>query len=162
MRWQWQRRWSQRCSMSPTLSHAKAPELQNISRIAESIKTQEDFLTSIYEGLSGHFPDLSFAMLRASVNSDTQIPILTINQCHLFVHPPYGMVSRIQGYVQYKMFCNSGVSAWLSVGLILASSTSPSLSLPSHNWNPVLIPLGVFITIDNSSQFVNEATSQTC
>ena len=120
-------------SISPTLSHAEAPELQNISGIAESIKTQEDFLTSIYEEVSGRFPDLSFAMSCASVNSDTQIPVLTINQCHLFVHPPYGMVSHIQGYVQYKMFCNLGASAWLSVGLILAFSISPSLSLPSHN-----------------------------
>ena len=120
-------------SISPTLSHMEAPELQNISRIAESIKTQEDFLTSIYVGVSGRFPDLSFAMSRASVNNDTQIPVLMINQCHLFIHPPYGMVSCIQGYVQYKMFCNSGAFAWLSVGLILASSSSPSLSLPSHN-----------------------------
>ena len=46
-------------SISPTLSHAEAPELQNISRIAESIKTQEYFLNSIYEGVSGRFPDLS-------------------------------------------------------------------------------------------------------
>ena len=76
-------------NMSPTLSHAEAPKLQNISRIAESIKMQEDFLTSIYQGLSGRFPDLSFAMSRASVNSGTQIPVLTINQCHLFVHLPY-------------------------------------------------------------------------
>ena len=119
--------------ISPTLSHTEALELQNISRIAESIKTQEDYLTSIYEGVSGRFPDLSFAMSRASVNSDTKIPVLTINQCHLFVHLLYGMVSCIQGYVQYKMFCNSGASLWLSVRLILVSSTSPSLSLSSHN-----------------------------
>ena len=69
-------------SISPTLSHAEVPELQNISRIAESIKTQ-DFLTSIYEGVSGCFPDLSFVMSCASVNSDMQIPVLVINQCHL-------------------------------------------------------------------------------
>ena len=78
--------------------------MQNISRIAESTKMQEDFLTNIYEGVSGHFPDLSFVMSHASVNSDMQIPVLTINQCHLFVHPPYGIVSRIQGYVQYKIY----------------------------------------------------------
>ena len=120
-------------SISPTHSHMEAPELQNISRIAELIKTQENFLTRIYKGVSGCFPDLSFVMSRASVNSDMQIPVLMINQCHLFVHPPYGTVSHIQGYVQYKMFCNLGASAWLSVGLILASSTSPSLSLPLHN-----------------------------
>ena len=41
-------------------------------------------------------------MSRASVNSDSQIPVLTINQSHLFVHSPYGMVSHIQDYVQYK------------------------------------------------------------
>ena len=105
-------------SISPTLSHAEVPELQNISRIAESIETQEDFQISIYEGVSGRFPDLSFEMSRASVNSDMQIPVLTINLCHLFVHPPYGMVSRIQGYIQYKMFGNSGASTWLSAGLI--------------------------------------------
>ena len=72
-------------SISLTLSHVGAPELQNISRIAESIKTQ-DFLTSIYVGVSGRFPVLSFAMSRASVNSDMQIPVhvLMINQCHLF------------------------------------------------------------------------------
>ena len=70
-------------SISPTLSHAEAPELQNISRIAESIKMQEDFLISIYEGVSERFPDLSFAMSCASVNSDMQIPVLMINQCHL-------------------------------------------------------------------------------
>ena len=81
-------------SINPTLSHAELPELQNISRTAESIKMQ-DFLTSIYEGVSGHFPDLFFAMSRASVNSDMQIPVLMINQCHLFVHLPYGMVSHI-------------------------------------------------------------------
>ena len=34
-------------SISPTLSHVGEPELQNISRIAELIKTQ-DFLTGIY------------------------------------------------------------------------------------------------------------------
>ena len=96
--------------------------MQNTSRIAESIKTEEDFLTSIYEGDSGCFSDLSFAMSRASVNSLTQIPVLTINQCYLLVHPSYGMVSRIQGYVRYKMFCNLGTSVWLSVVLILASS----------------------------------------
>ena len=89
-------------SSSPTLSQAEAPELQNISRIAESIETQEDFQTNICEGVSGCFPDLSIAMSRASVNSDSQIPILTINQHHHFIHPPYGMVSYIQGYVQYK------------------------------------------------------------
>ena len=75
-------------SISPILNHAEVPELQNISRIAESIKTQ-DFLTSIYERGSGHFSDLSFAMSHASVNSHMQIPVLTINQCYLFVHPPY-------------------------------------------------------------------------
>ena len=83
-------------SISPTLSHVEAPEIQNISRIAEAIETQKDF----YEGVSGRFPNLSFEMSCASVNSDMQIPVLTINLCHLFVHPPYGMVSRIQGYVQ--------------------------------------------------------------
>ena len=120
-------------SISPTLSHTEAPELQNISRIAESIKMQEDFLISIHKGVSGCFPDFTFAMSHASVNIDTQIPVLTINQCHLFIHLPYGMVLHIQGYVQFKMFCNLGASVWLSVGLLLASSTSPSLSLPSHN-----------------------------
>ena len=88
--------------ISPQLSHVGAPELQNISRIAESIKTQ-DFLTSIYVGVSGRFPVLSFVMSHTSVNSDMQIPVhvLMINQCHLFVHPPYDrMVSHIQGYVQ--------------------------------------------------------------
>ena len=75
------------------------------------MKTQEDHLTSIYEGVSGRFPDLSFAMSRLSVNSDMQIPVFMINQCHLFIHPSYGMVSRIHGYVQYKMICNSGASA---------------------------------------------------
>ena len=116
-------------SISPIISHVGAPELQNISRIAESIKTQ-DFLISIYVGVSGCFPVLSFAMSCASVNSDMQISVheLMINQRHFFVHPSYGMVSRIQGYVQYKMFCNSGVSAWLSIGLILASLTLPLLS----------------------------------
>ena len=39
------------------------------------------------------------------------------------------------------LFCNSGASTWLSVGLTLASSTQPFLSLPSHNCNPVLIPV---------------------
>ena len=52
-------------SISPKLSHMGAPKLQNISRIAESIKMQ-DFLTSIYVGVSGHFPVLSFAMPHAS------------------------------------------------------------------------------------------------
>ena len=79
---------------APKLSHVEAPELQKISRIAdhESIQTQEDFLTSIYEGVSGCSPDLSFAMSRASLNSDTQIPVLTINQRHLFIHPPYEII----------------------------------------------------------------------
>ena len=57
-------------TISPTLSHTEAPELQNFSRLAESIKTQ-GFLTSIYEWVSGCFPDLSFAMSYALVNSDT-------------------------------------------------------------------------------------------
>ena len=91
-------------SISPILSHAEAPQLQNISRIAVAIETQEDFLTRIYERVSGRFPDLCFAMSRASVSSDTQIPVMTINQRHLFVHPPYGMVSHVQGYVQYKTY----------------------------------------------------------
>ena len=46
-------------SISPTLSHMEAPELQNISRIAKSIEAQEDFLTRMYEGVSGRFLDLS-------------------------------------------------------------------------------------------------------
>ena len=50
-------------SISPTLSHVEALELQKISRIAESIETQEDFLTRIYEGVSGHFPHLSFVLI---------------------------------------------------------------------------------------------------
>ena len=54
-------------SSSLTLSQVEAPELQNISMIAELIITQEDFRTSIYEGVSGRFPDLSFVMSRASV-----------------------------------------------------------------------------------------------
>ena len=70
-------------SINPTVGHVEAPKLQNISRIAELIKTQEDFLTSIYEVVSGYFPDISFAISCASVNSDTQIPVLTINQHHL-------------------------------------------------------------------------------
>ena len=49
-------------SIRSTLSHAEAPELQNISRIAESIEMQ-DFLTRIYEGVSGHFPHLSFVLI---------------------------------------------------------------------------------------------------
>ena len=57
-----------------------------------------------------------------------------------------------------EMFCNSGAPMWLNFGLILAFSTSPSLSLPTHNWNAVLIPHGVFIAIDISSQFVDVAT----
>ena len=66
-------------SISPILSHTEAPQLENISRIAVAIETQEDFLTRIYEGVSGRFPDLCFAMSRASVSSDTQIrPVLTI------------------------------------------------------------------------------------
>ena len=79
------------------------------TRIAEHFqdslvdKNARRLLTNIYEGVSGYFPDLSFAMPRASVNSDK------------------------------KMFCNSGASVWLSIGLILVSSTSPSLSLPLHN-----------------------------
>ena len=109
-------------SISSILNHAEAPELQNISRIAASIKTQEDFMISIYERGSGRFSDLSIAMSRASVNNHMQIPVLMINQCYLLVHPPYGMVSCIQGYVRYKMLCNLGASVWLSVGLILASS----------------------------------------
>ena len=118
-------------SISPTPSHVEVPELQNISRIAESIKTQKDFLTSIHEGVSGRFPDLYFAMSRASVNSNTQIPVLTINQHHLFIHSPYGMASRIQDSRCSAIWASA--SAWLGVGLILASSNSPSLSLPSHN-----------------------------
>ena len=54
-------------SISLTLSHVGAAELQNISRIAESIKTQ-DFLTSIYVGVSESFPVLSFAMSHTSLN----------------------------------------------------------------------------------------------
>ena len=65
-------------SISPTLSHVEEPELQNISWIAYSIKTQ-DFLTSIYVGVSGHFPVLSFVMSRTSVNSDMQIPVHVLN-----------------------------------------------------------------------------------
>ena len=61
-------------SISLTLSHVGAPELQNIFRIAELIKMQ-DFLTSIDVGVSGRFPVLSFVMSRASVNSDMQIPV---------------------------------------------------------------------------------------
>ena len=52
-------------SISPKLRHMGAPKLQNISRIAESIKTQ-DFLTSIYVEVRACFPILSFAILLAS------------------------------------------------------------------------------------------------
>ena len=47
---------------------------------------------------------------------------------------------------------------WADTGI----STSPLVSLPLHNWNTVLIPVGVFITMDNSSQFVDADTSQMC
>ena len=50
-------------SINPTLSHVEALELQKISRIAELIETQEDFLTRIYEGVCRCFPHLSFALI---------------------------------------------------------------------------------------------------
>ena len=55
MRWPWREGEIEDASISPKLSYVEAPELQNISRIAELIKTQEDFLTNIYEGLVNAF-----------------------------------------------------------------------------------------------------------
>ena len=56
---------------------------------------QKDFLTSIDAGVGQRFPELSFVMSHVLLDSNTKIPVLTISQCRLFVHPPYGMVSRI-------------------------------------------------------------------
>ena len=39
----------------------------------------------------------------AEINS-TQNPVLTISQHHLSVHLPHGILSRIQGYVQYNEY----------------------------------------------------------
>jgi len=101
-------------SISPILGHelgqAEASGLQNNSRIPVAVGVQEEFLLRIYEGVSQQFPDLSFVMSRgyidSEVNSDTRIdiPVLTISQRQLFVHPPYGMVTRVQGYVRYKTY----------------------------------------------------------
>ena len=85
--------------------HVDASELANtVNLSAVAIETQNDFLTSIHEGVSRRFPELSFVMSHVSIDSNTKIPILMISQRRLFVHPPYGTVSRIQGCVQYKTY----------------------------------------------------------
>ena len=71
---------------------------------AVAIEIQKDFLTSIRAGVTQRFPELSFVMSYVSVDSSTKVPVLMISQRRLFVHPPYGMVSRIQGYVEYKIY----------------------------------------------------------
>ena len=88
--------------------HKEASELVNtVNFPAVAIEIQRDFLTSIHAEVTRRFPELSFVISRVSVDSNTEVAVLTISQRRLFVHPPYGMVSRIQGYVQYKTYCIS-------------------------------------------------------
>ena len=89
---------------------ASSPEMHNTSsntvvNSAPEVSTenQEQFLSKIHQEIASRFPSLCFAMSRVEVNS-TQIPVLTISQRHLSVHLPHGMLSRIQGYVQYKEY----------------------------------------------------------
>ena len=67
------------------------------------IETLEVFLAKIHEEVAAQFYNLCFAKSNVEAGSK-QVPILTISQRHLFVHPPYGMLSRIQGYVRYKEY----------------------------------------------------------
>lgn len=48
---------------------------------AVAIETQEDLV-------SQHSLEFSIVRPHASVNSNTQIPVSMISQCHLFIHPP--------------------------------------------------------------------------
>jgi len=68
-----------------------------------SIEIQEDFLSRIHEQVAMHFPNLCFAMSRVTVDSK-EAPVLTISQRRLSICPPHGMVSRIQGFVQYEEY----------------------------------------------------------
>ena len=65
-----------------------------------SLEIQKDFLSRIHEQVAMRFPNLCFAMSRVTVDSK-EVPVLTICQRRL---PPHGMVSRIQGFVQYKEY----------------------------------------------------------
>jgi len=71
-----------------------------------SIETQTKFLAEVYDGVRERFPELSFVMSRASLNSSdsSHVPFLTISQRQLFAHPPHGMVSRVQVSIQYKTY----------------------------------------------------------
>ena len=62
---------------------------------APLVSTQEDFLQNLCDNVSIHFPELSFAMARATVDSTMTIPVLLITQRVLYFYPPYGMVSHI-------------------------------------------------------------------
>ena len=53
------------------------------------IETQEKSLSKVYDGMRERFPELSFVMSRASLNSsdNSHVPFKTISQQQFFAHP---------------------------------------------------------------------------
>jgi len=83
-------------------------EMNSTSEVQSSgsetpIQEQEAFLHAIYSELSGSFPDLVFTASQVH-DSDKLVPVLLISQRQLFSHPPFGVVSRVQVAVRYKLY----------------------------------------------------------
>ena len=62
---------------------------------------QQQFLQSIFDGVSTRFPDLSFTMARDGKSS---APVLTVTQKDLFCHPPFVLISRVRLTIEYKKY----------------------------------------------------------
>ena len=69
---------------------------ESATNVAESVPVtiQEDFLQTVCDNVSTHFPELSFGMAHGIVGA-TNLPVLLISQRFIHYHPPYGMVSRV-------------------------------------------------------------------
>ena len=64
---------------------------------------QEEFLQDIQHNVSGLFPEFSFVMSCVS-NDGAQLPVLMITPLQVFIHPPLGIMPRIQVSVNYKVY----------------------------------------------------------
>jgi len=70
------------------------------------VEVQEKFLNELRDCLHARYPELLFSMASGKMDgvSTVDIPVMLIAQKTLHHHPPYGLVSRVQVTVQYKVY----------------------------------------------------------
>ena len=64
---------------------------------------QEEFLKDIQHNVSGLFPEFLFVISFVSKDG-AQLPVLMITALQVFIHPPLGIMPRIQVSVNYKVY----------------------------------------------------------